>query len=328
VLILNQQQIEELLDLDQLINALTPAMVDLSAGAVSMPQRVVAMVPDEGGLLGVMPAYVPSSSTLSSKLVTVYPDNPQSGLPAHQAVILLFDPASGTPSVLMDGTYITALRTAAGSALATRLLACPDADVLLIVGSGVQAWAHAQAVPRVRSIKEIRIVARDRQNGQQFAQRAADELGIAASFVPSFREAAAGASIVCATTHAAEPVVHGRWLEAGTHLNSVGLSEQGRELDADSVIRSLVVVESRTAVLAEGPGAANDLKIPIADGLITADHIHAEIGELLNGTREGRTSADQITLYKSVGVAVQDAVAAQLVMAAARAQGVGTEVQL
>ena len=144
MLILNRQQIEDLLDLDKLINDLAPAMIDLSAGAVSMPQRVVAMVPDQGGLLGVMPAYVPSSSTLSSKLVTVYPDNPQSGIPAHQAVILLFDPASGTPTVLMDGTTITAYRTAAGSALATRKLARPDADVLLIVGARVQDAVAAQ----------------------------------------------------------------------------------------------------------------------------------------------------------------------------------------
>jgi len=328
MLFLSRQDVEALLDHDQLIDALAPAMVDLSAGAVSMPQRLVTMVPEEHGLLGLMPVYAPSSKLLSTKLVSVYPNNPQNGLPSHQAIIAVFDAATGTPQMIMDGTYITAARTAAGSALATRLLARPDAEVLLIVGAGVQARAHAGAIPRVRTIKEIRIVARDSDKGQQFARRTTDELGIPTRFLPSFAEAAAGAHIVCATTDAAEPVVFGEWLEPGTHVNSVGLHAQGRELDEATLLRSLVVVESRQAALASGPGSANDLKWPIAAGLITADHIHAEIGELLNGTREGRTSTEQITLYKSVGVAIQDAVAAQLVMAAAQAQRVGTVIQL
>lgn len=327
MLLLNRQEVEDLLDLDQLINALAPAMVDLSTGAVSMPLRIASLAREDHGLLGVMPAYVPSSRTLSTKLVSVYPDNPQLGLPAHQALIVLFDPASGTPLMMMDGTYITAARTAAGSALATRVLARSDADVLLIVGAGVQAWAHVQAIPRVRPIKQIRVVARNRQKGEQFARLVADQLAIPANYFSTFREAAGGAGIICTATHSARPVVSGEWLDPGTHVNSVGLHPQGRELDDATVLRSLVVVESREAALSSAPGSANDLRIPIAEGLITADHI-AEIGELLNGRREGRTTAKQITLYKSVGVAVQDAVAAQLVMDAARERDAGTEIVL
>ncbi len=328
MLILNRQEVEELLDLDRLIEALAPAMVALSAGQVSMPQRTVTRVLDEGGLLGVMPAYVPSSSVLSTKLVSVYPSNPRSGLPAHQALIVLFDAASGTPQVVMDGTTITAMRTAAGSALATRLLARPDAGILLIVGAGVQAWSHARAIPHARPIEEIRVVARDEDKGRRFAAQVAADLGIPATFFPSFAAAAPGAAIICAATDAAEPVVLGEALEPGTHLNSVGLNATGRELDAAAVLKSLVIVESREAALAPGPGGANDLIMPIREGLMTADSIHAEVGELLSGARQGRTSAEQITLYKSVGVAVQDAVAAQLVLLAAREQGVGKEIEL
>ena len=325
MLLLNQQQVETLLDLERLIEALAPAMVDLSTGAVSMPQRVVTPVPGEDGLLADMPVYVPSAGALSSKLVTVYPHNPQQGLPGHQALVLLFDPTTGTPLVLMDGTAITAMRTAAGSALATRLLARPESEVLVIVGAGVQAWSHTLAMPRVRPIRKMRIVARDEHKGRVFARRAAETLGIPAGYFDSFAAAADGADIICATTHSAEPVVFGGLVQPGTHINSVGLAYRGRELDAEAVLRSLVVVESRKAALADGHGGAYDLKIPIAEGLITADHLRAEIGEILAGEREGRSSPDQITLYKSVGVALQDAVAAGLVYQAALEQGTGIE---
>lgn len=326
MLILNQHEVAALLDLDQLVQSLAQAMVDLSAGRVSMPPRVVTPVPEQDGLLGIMPVYLPSSKTLATKLVSVYPHNTNAGLPAHQALVAVFDAATGVPLAVMDGTFITAARTAAGSALATHLLARPDADVLVIVGTGVQAQAHARAISRVRPLKEIRIVGRNAQNAHRLAGDLASELEIPMQGGISFRDAAAGAGIVCATTHASEPVVMGAWLEPGTHVNSVGLG--GRELDDATVVNALCVVESRQAVLAPGPGGAADLIEPIRDGLIPEEHIHAEIGELIVGMRAGRTSPAQITLYKSVGVAVQDAVAAQLVLAAARERGVGFVVQL
>jgi ornithine cyclodeaminase len=328
MLFLKQQEVEALLDLDQLVQALAPAMADLSTGRVSLPPRVGALIPEQGGLLGVMPVYLNSSQTLAAKLVSVFPHNASAGLPSHQAVVLVFDAATGAPLALMDGTYLTAVRTAAGSALATQLLARPEADVLTIVGTGAQAKTHARAIPRVRPVKEIRIFGRNQEKASRLAEEIAIELGLPVQPVSPFREAAAGAGIICATTHAAEPVVMGKWLEPGVHVNSVGLNPEGRELDNETIAKSRIVVESRSAALTHLPGGANDLLWPIRDGLITEKDIQAEVGELVAGTREGRTSPEQITLYKSVGVAVQDAVSAQLILEAARAQRVGLEIEI
>lgn len=318
MLVLHREQVESLLDTDALIAALAPAMAELSAGRVSMPQRTAAQVAGKG-LLGVMPAYLAASRTLSCKLVSVFPGNDPAGLPTHQAVVLLFDADSGAPKAMLDGASITALRTAAGSALATKLLAREDAEVLLVVGTGVQALAHARAVGRVRRIKELRVAGRNPESLIRLAHALSQETGLRVRSLPIGREAYAGAHIVCATTHAEEPVVRGEWLEPGMHVNSVGLNQKGREVDAAAVARALVVVESRTAAQAPPPSGANEL---------AGAAIHAEIGELVSGARPGRSSPEQITLYKSVGVAVQDAVAAQLVYDAARRRGAGAEVSL
>ena len=328
MLVIKSSDVDRLLDRDRLVEALEPAMVAVSEGNVSMPPRVGAMVDEHNGILGVMPVYNGASKTLATKLVSIYPENESAGLPSHLALILVFDPKTGAPLALMDGTHITAIRTAACSALSARLLARSDAEVMVIVGAGVQAKTHGQAIARVRSLKEIRVVGRNERKARALANELAGELGITVTPVASFQDAAAGASIVCATTHSPEPVVFGHALEPGTHVISVGLNTAGRELDDDTVVKSLVVVESRESALAPAPAGSNDLLWPIRDGLITEEHIHAELGELLAGTREGRNSDEQITLYKSVGVAVQDAVAAQLVLRAARKQGVGTEIDL
>lgn len=322
MLVLTGAEIETLLDLDALIDALAPAMADLSAGHASVPQRVAALTPD--GLLGAMPGYVPSSGVLMSKLVTLFPANV--GFPTHQAVIVAFDPETGAPSALLDGTSITALRTAAGSALSARLLARPDAETLAILGTGVQARSHARAVSRVRPIRRIRIASRDRSRAEALAVELSATLPTEAA--ESYQDALAGADIVCATTHAVEPVVRREWLRPGVHVTSVGYNSAGRELDDATVVEGVVCVESRSAVLAPFPAGSNDLLEPIRDGLITADHIYAELGELVLGLKVGRTGADEITVYKSVGVAVQDAAATALVLAAARERGVGREFAL
>jgi ornithine cyclodeaminase len=326
MLVLNRPEVESLLDLDRLVEALGPAMAELSVGRVSMPARAVVQVLEWGGLLAAMPAFLTSAQTLATKLVTVFPQNAAQGLPSHQAVILVFDAHTGSPRALMDGTAITAARTAAGSALASRLLARPEARVLAIVGTGVQARAHAKAIPRVRPIKEVRVVGRNPARAVALAEEIAHGLGVPTKAFEPGREAFTGVDIICAATHSAEPVLRGEWLEPGVHVNSVGLNPNGRELDGEAVKRALVVVETRAAALAPAPSGANDLLLAIRDGLIGEVHIHAEIGELISGARPGRTSPDQITLYKSVGVAVQDAVAAHLVLEAAEEQGVGREV--
>ena len=316
MLVLNVDQVSALLDMDALIDALAPAMVELSLGQVSMPPRTAALVQGKG-LLGTMPAYLPSTHTLSCKLVTVFPGNAKLGLHTHQAVVMLFDADTGTPKAMLDGTVITALRTAAGSALATRLLARQDASVLLIVGTGVQALSHGRAVARVRKLREIRVTGRDATKAEQAAQVLGKELSTTSRGYLIGAEAFHNADIICSTTHTEQPVVKGAWLEPGMHVNSVGLNPQGRELDADAVQKARVFVESRAAALAPLPSGAGDLVGAV---------VHAEIGEVLSGAKPGRESAKQITLYKSVGVAVQDAVAAQLVYDAALKRHLGREI--
>jgi ornithine cyclodeaminase len=315
VIVLSQSEVRELLDLDRLVDALADAHRDLSAGKASMPPRIAAMVAEQDGLLGAMPSYLPSAG-LACKLVTLFPRNRDRE--THQAVICVFDPENGTPLALMDGTFITATRTAAGSALATRLLAREDSRVLALVGTGVQARSHARALPRVRSFEEIRVAGRDRAK----AEKLAEEIGAHAHAVDSYEDAIRGADVVAATTHSTEPVVRREWLTPGAHVNSVGLNPGGREVDAETVADALLVVESRESAFTAPPAGAPELA-----GVDPA-HAHAELGELVAGTKPGRTSPDQITLYKSVGVAVQDAAAAGLVLAAARERSAGREIEL
>jgi alanine dehydrogenase len=328
VLILARHEVEAALDRDRLVDAVAAAMAELSSGAASVPARTAALVPAVGGALMAMPAHVPGAGALAAKLVGQFPQNPALGLPSHVAIIAVFDPATGVPLAVMDGEVITAARTAAGSALSVRLLARADAAVLAVLGTGVQARSHGLAVARVRPLREVRVAGRDRAKAETLAAELAAELGVPATAAAGYREAIAGADIVCACTHSPEPVVRGAWLEPGMHVTSVGVNGDGRELDAEAVARSLVVVESRTAALAAFPTGSNDLAWAIRDGAVTADPVHAELGELVGGTRPGRTSADQITLYKSVGVAAQDAAAAAMVLSIARAAGLGTDVEI
>ncbi len=313
MLVLSQREVRELLDLDELVDALAAAHADLTNRKASMPPRIAALVAEQDGLLGVMPAYLPSAG-LACKLVTLFPHNRDRE--THQALICVFDHANGTPLALMDGTYITATRTAAGSALATRLLARTDARVLAIIGTGVQARTHARAIPRVRRIEEVRVASRDRAKAEAFAQEIG---GVAAA---SYEEAIRGADVVAATTHAAEPVVRREWLAPGTHVNSVGLNPAGREIDEATVAEATLVVESRESALAPPPAGAPELVG------IDPSRVHAELGELVTGAKPGRRSESEITLYKSVGVAVQDAAAAALVLKAARERSVGQEIEL
>jgi ornithine cyclodeaminase len=293
-----------------------------------VPDRIAALEPEHDALLAAMPGYVPSLGALVSKLVSLFPRNADTAIPTHQAVIAVFDAQTGSPAALLDGTEITAVRTGACSALSVRLLAREDASVLAVLGTGVQARAHARAVVRVRPIAEVLIAGRDRRRADAMATELAGDLGVPARAVDSYQEALEHADVVCATTHAREPVVRRDWLAPGTHVTSVGYNPVGRELDDQTVVDALVCVESRRAALAPVPAGSNDLTQPIRDGLITAEHVHTELGELVSGVKPGRASAEQITLYKSVGVAVQDAAAAALVLAKAREVGAGRELAL
>ncbi len=309
MLVLTRSDVEELLDLDALVGALARAHEELSSGATSLPPRIAALTGK--GLLGAMPAYSPTAG-LGCKLVTLFPGN--SDRPTHQAAIVLFDPENGSPIALMDGTYITATRTAAAAALAARLLARADAKVLSIIGTGVQARTHARAFAPIRDWAELRVAGRDTAKAEALAA----ELGATAT---SFEDAVRGADVVAATTHSAEPLVRAAWVGPGTHVSSVGYNAPGSELDPELVRAATIVVESRDSSFAPPPGGAPELAEVDRASVV-------ELGELVAGTRRGRTTPVEITLYKSVGVAVQDLAAAALVLAAAREREVGLEIEL
>jgi alanine dehydrogenase len=325
MLMLSRTEVESLLDLDRLIDALAVAMVDLSRSAASAPPRVAAAVADRHAMLAAMPAYLPSSGALTTKLVSVFPEN--ADRPTHQAIICCFDPANGAPLAVMDGAHVTAARTAAGSMLATRLLAREGVGVVSVIGTGVQARSHALAASRLAGVQVVQVAGRDHTRAKALVDDLL-EAGTTATAIPSIEAAVRSADIVCAATHADQPVVRREWLRPGTHVNSVGYNTAGDgEIDVQTMRDALVVVESRSAALAAPPAGAVELARAIEAGAFDADQV-PEIGEIAAGDRSGRTDADQLTLYKSVGVAVQDAAAAGLILAAAHARGVGTQVQV
>jgi alanine dehydrogenase len=327
VLVLSRADVERLLDLDRLREAVAGAMADLSAGRVSMPPRIAALVPERDALLAAMPAYLPSSGALATKLVSLFPRN--TDRPTHQAVIVVFDADNGSPLALMDGEAITAARTAAGSALATDLLARKDAQVLAVIGTGVQARAHLRAVTRVREFREVRLAGRQGERVAALLKEVQDWLPrVEVRMATSYSQAEDGADVICAATHSPDPVVRREWLSPGAHVTSVGYNTAGREVDGATFRDALVVVESRAATLAPPPAGSNDIAMAIAEGAMSREHVHAEIGELVSGAKSGRTDATQITLYKSVGVAVQDAAAAAMVLESARKAAVGRTIEL
>jgi len=296
MLVLSQKEVERLLDVDQLLDALERAFVELSAGRASVPPRIAAF--SERGLLGAMPGYV--DGVLAAKLVTLFPDHE----PSHQALIAVFDAETGTPTAVMDGTHITAVRTGGGSAVATRALARDDARVLTILGAGVQGRSHLDAVGRVRDFQEVRIASRKPEHAHAFAE----ETG--ATAVDTFEEAVAGADVVCACTSAAEPILRRDWLDPGTHVTSVGSSMDGPELDRETITAGLLVIESRVA-FQPPPAGSHELQ-----GLDPS--VAVELGEVLSGSHPGRTSPEEITVYKSMGHAVEDAAAAAIVLERAK----------
>ena len=326
MLVLSRADVEELLDLDLLVDALADAMVDLSQGRADMPTRIAALVADRQGLLAAMPAFLPSAGALTTKLVSLFPQN--TDRPTHHAIIACFDPDTGAPAALMDGSYITAARTAAGSALATKLLAKPQWAVVSVIGTGVQGHAHVRALSRLPGLEAIHVAGRSPEKVASLREELAAQ-GIRTEPVASIEDAVRSADVVCASTHATEPVMRRQWLRPGTHVNAVGYNMHGAgEVDAETIRDSVVVVESRDAALAPPPSGAIEIHRAVEAGIIKPDHISAEIGELLTGDRPGRTDDAQLTLYKSVGVAVQDAAAAALVLDIARRRGAGREIDL
>jgi ornithine cyclodeaminase/alanine dehydrogenase-like protein (mu-crystallin family) len=293
---LDENDVRAHLRWDELIAAMEQALVDFSAGRVQQPVRRFLTIDRYVGFFGVMPAV--SDTMMGIKLVTFYPNNAGRGLPTHLAMIQLFAPETGEALALIDGRLITEMRTAAVSAAATKVLAAPDARVLAILGSGVQARAHAEALAHVRAFDEVRVWGRTRAHALRFA----DEIGATAM---AAEDAVRGADVVVTATAATEPILQGAWLKPGAHVNAVGWrGHTSRELD-DAAMQSVIVVESREA--------AHD---QCGDVILSGAKIHAELGEILAGDRPGR--ADETTVFDSVGIAVEDIAAARLVYEAAR----------
>ena len=290
MIILDEPAVHDLLKMEDLIPAMAAAMADLSAGKVVQPPRVMMPIADHQAFLGLMPAY---SSALGAKLVAFYPNN--QGIPSHHAMILLFRPETGEPLATMDGRLITEMRTAAVSAVATKLLARPEASVLGILGSGVQARSHLEALRLVRAFRDVRVWS------PRSAAAFAKQFGVRAT--ASAEEAVRGADVVVVATTSQTPVLHGAWLAPGTHINAVGAPRPTwRELD-DDVMAHTLVVDSREAVLKES-----------GDVILSKAKIFAEAGEIFAGTKKAPAGT---TVFKSVGIAAEDIAAARLVHAAA-----------
>ena len=286
---LDESAVRAVLQMRDLIPVMAGALADLSGGKVVQPVRVIVPVVEHQGFLGVMPAYGPG---LGAKLVTFYPHN--QGVHTHHATILLFRPETGEPLAIIDGRLITEMRTAAVSAVATERLARRETRVLAILGSGVQARSHLEALRLVREFREVRVWS------PRHARVFADRFGVRAA--PSAEEAVRGADVVVVATTSTTPVLLGTWLSPGAHVNAVGAPRPTwRELDDDALEKARIYVESRDAATRE------------SGDVIAAGRIFAEIGEVVAGTQPGRTSEDEITLFKSVGVAVEDVAAADLV---------------
>ncbi|MFN7971025.1 MAG: ornithine cyclodeaminase family protein [Acidobacteriota bacterium] len=324
-IVLTQQEVRDLLPMGECIELVARALTALARGQAQNPLRSAMKLPDGGKLLGMMPASLGSPRALGLKIVTVFPGNHGTPFDSHQGLVALFDPDDGRPILIADGSEITAIRTAAVSAVATRILAREDAHDLAIIGSGSQARTHLEAMRAVRPIERVRVHSLDRGRCEAFARRAAMATGIDVRVTPSAGEAVAGASIVCTVTSSRVPVVRGAWLASGAHVNAVGACiPAARELDADAVGRARVFVDSRESAKAE----AGDILLARSEGAIDDAHVLGEIGELLCGAVEGRRSAMDVTLFKSLGLGVEDVIVAHHLHGAARARGVGVEVDL
>ncbi len=325
-LLLTRSDVQSLLSMGEAMSAVEEAFRQLALGTVDMPQRPVIKVPAHHGSVLFMPALIGGMGALGMKVVSVYPDNPtQHDLPTVMGVILLNDATTGRVVAIMDGGYITAMRTGAVSGVATRYMARDDARVAGVFGGGVQARTQLMAMAEARPLARALVYDVVPEQAQRFAEDMGRTLGLPVEVVGSSRQLVDGADILAAATSAADPIFEGSWVKPGTHINGIGShAPTMRELDTTIVQRSRVIVDLRQAALAE----AGDLMIPIQEGAITADHIQGELGEVILGQVDGRTAPDEITLFKSEGLAIQDVSVAARVFQLAQAQGVGQEVEV
>jgi ornithine cyclodeaminase len=322
--VLTAPEIERLLPMSECIEVVAGAFVALEQGEMSMPLRSIWIPPDANGGMAWMPAHRAGAEPLYGlKVLCVIPDNPTRGLDGHQGQVMLADGVTGQLRALLDASAVTAIRTAAVSALATRLLAREDARTLAIVGTGVQARTHLEAIPLVRPIQHVRVAGRTPERASAFVDELAGGVPFELEACQSVKEAVRGADVVVTATTSREPVLVRGWLEPGVHVNAVGASQPtSRELDAQTVADATLFTDRRESLENE----AAEYRLALEEGLIEPAHVRAELGALLTGTANGRTSDDEITLFRSLGLAVFDVAAAAHVLAKAEASGAGTTV--
>jgi ornithine cyclodeaminase/alanine dehydrogenase-like protein (mu-crystallin family) len=318
--VLRGEEVRRLLPMAECIDLMHRTMIAVSEGRVVLPLRNILVMPGDRGMMGMMPGYLAEPECFGVKLVSLIPRNKPPQYSSHLGLVLLFEAEHGQPVALLDAAEITAIRTAAASGLATRLLARADAGDLALLGAGEQARSHLDAMLAVRKLRRIRVWARDALKAQQFADAAKAKHGVDIETSGSVSDAVAGADIICTTTKARDPILLGEWVAAGAHLNIVGSSvAAAAEIDVAAVVKSRFFVDRRESTLNEG----GEYLRAVRAGAVTPEHILGEIGEVANGSKVGRASAADVTLYKSLGIAPQDLASAHYVLEKARAAGVG-----
>jgi ornithine cyclodeaminase len=327
LVVLDRHEVARLLPMDECVDVMARALATVARGNAILPLRPMIRLPDSPNIFALMPAYLGEPKSVGVKVLTVFPVNHGTPIDAHQGAVLLFEADHGRLLAILDATTVTAIRTAAVSAVATRLLAREDADELAILGAGTQGRMHLEAMTVVRPLRHVRIWSRTTEHARALAQLAREKFDLPADVCSTPAHAVERASIVCTTTAAASPVLEGAWLRPGAHVNAVGACiPTTRELDTEAVRRARLYVDRRESALAE-PG---DILMPLREGAIGTDHIVAEIGELLieGGERLRRQSEDEVTLFKSLGLAVEDLAAAHHVYRKAQGSGAGSWIAL
>ena len=324
-LVLTESDVRSVLTMPDLIEAMETALIAYSAGRVQQPLRTMLQFRPATAFLGLMPAFLPDIPALGTKLVTVVGTNPAAGLPSHLGTIVLLDPATGALAAVLDGRFITEARTAAVSAVSTRLLAKPDARLLAIIGSGVQARSHLEAMACVRQLRQVRVWSPSKDRKNRFVDEMRSQTRAELEAAASARDAVIDADVIVTATSARTPVLQSDWVADGAHICAVGAYRSDhRELDGALVARARVIVDSREAALAE----AGDIVLAIAEGRFDAGHIVGEVGSVAAGTLEGRRSVTDVTLFKSLGMAVEDVAAAHLAYVRAMERGLGRAVDV
>lgn len=322
MLVINHNEVAELLSMESCITVMESVLKELSAGQAVQSLRQVLPL-QKSNLIGLMPGYLQGKEVAGAKIISVFPSNHGSGLPSHQGLVTLFDSSTGVLKAVVDGQKITAIRTAAVSAVATRYLAREEAEVLAILGTGEQARTHLEAILLVRSIRQVRVWSRSLAKAAYFQTELSRKWGVEIVVAESVQEAVCEADIICTVTASTEPVLKGEWLKPGVHINAIGACRPAdRELDSETVRVAKLYVDR----LESAQNESGDYLIPLKEGVITPNHIIGEIGELISGTIGGRGSAPEITLFKGLGLAIEDLAAANFIYNEAVRLHKGTEI--